>query len=463
MNDSINDIPEELLPALRVMILRILECEQLSSEASENLKHTISQIESKLKHNGISLNTHVSQSDMEKAQKYMGGLSGITTNNQSKRSYDNNSNGFDFPTALVGYGIAIMLISSFLSWIGGVISELWAKGIIQIILGVLGTTGIGILIYKLNENGVFDDIKKYLNEKKYERIIKKKEKEKINLVKAKEKRKSESLNICKKEPSDSKTSVKVVKRLVATALAITSFSAGCHIADSEKFNGKSVTFFQMKGTDDRIRQRYVDFDSFSKEEYMLLEMDIIKEKGNKYSFDSSNMRALASNSMSLLTLYNDCGLFLSTPSYYNFEKELSPYLDVYDTELVKLFSDYRNIILYYAFNDEINNYDRALKMFMSDCHKIIYNDKLCELGNPIIQSTHSFSDVSLIAKIAVLTISDILLSTVNDDEYYCIYHDKYFSTEELREHIDNLLSIYEPRIKNKYIENEIIKKYIKMK
>ena len=79
---------------------------------------------------------------MEKAQRYMGGFSGINNNNNH---YENDSDGLGFVGGFVGVMIVIALIGSFFMWLGEVLTDLWSKGIIQMILGAIGLGGVGFL------------------------------------------------------------------------------------------------------------------------------------------------------------------------------------------------------------------------------------------------------------------------------------------------------------------------------
>ena len=137
--NNIDDIPKEMLPAIRMMLLDTIQSNVLSSDVVYELREIISYIESKLKNNNISLNTYVSQSDMEKAQRYMRGFSGINNNNNY---YENDSDGFGVVGGFVGVMIVIALIGSFFRWLGEILTDLWSKGIIQIVLGGLGVGGL---------------------------------------------------------------------------------------------------------------------------------------------------------------------------------------------------------------------------------------------------------------------------------------------------------------------------------
>ena len=161
---------EELLAYRKVFIMMLNSNEKIPVFIIDEIKDIIKYIETKLNSNHVSLNTPVSQSDIEKARKYMGGFSGINNSqsNYNKRSKD--IDGFDVATWLVGAGIVLSLISSFFNWVGQVLTDLWSKGIIQMILGAIGLGGLGYGVYILNENGSFDEIKKYFEKKKIERV-----------------------------------------------------------------------------------------------------------------------------------------------------------------------------------------------------------------------------------------------------------------------------------------------------
>ena len=113
MNDDIENIPSELLPAVRATILEIIESGMVSNEAKQMLRNTLSSIERKMRKNGISLSTTVSERDMEKAQRYMGGFPGVGNSLNNYHQHNKDIDGGDVATWLVGAGIVLSFISSF--------------------------------------------------------------------------------------------------------------------------------------------------------------------------------------------------------------------------------------------------------------------------------------------------------------------------------------------------------------
>ena len=258
--NAIDDIPKEVLPAIRMMLLDTINSGLLTYEAISEVKEIVSYIESKLKDNNISLSTSVSQADIERAQKYMGGFSGISNSNINYNNYKKGLEGSDIAVGFVVIMILLSMIGSFFSWLGGVISNLWTSGIIPGILGALGLGGVGVGIYKLYENGFFDKIKNYFEEKKIEKSKKKKYKQNIDKVKEREK-------IDSKESEEEKGNLLgtigqfvkdvFVSYTVCTILA----TVGYHIIDKNEFNGQKLSFIKVGNLEDEQYRPQQEFNT----------------------------------------------------------------------------------------------------------------------------------------------------------------------------------------------------------
>lgn len=465
---AIDDIPKEMLPAVRMMLLDTINSGLLTSAAVTEVKAMISYIESKMKDNGVSLNTSVSSYDMEKAQKYMGGFSGINNNNYYNNNSDDDIIG-NFFAGFVGVLIVLGLIVTILKWIGNAISYLWTSGIIPMILGAIGLGVAGFGIYKLYENGFFDKVKEYLENKKKEKAKKKKQEKSVKKVKTAEKTTSKSTEEEKEDKYDK--AWKVIKSLYATYAALLVLgTAGYHIVDKSEFNGKKISLGYYGRTND---QQYKPLYEFNPNLQVLLNSrsskdimyDVPEERSwfdpNNYSLANWNLIPIVADNIGDVNQYIATGNFNGDAYYYHIDKTLSPFLDTYDTELVEMFMDYRNAIVYYAANNMREELGRTLDAFYTDCYLMFLREKTYQLGNPFGMHSYKFSEASPLAKVAVLQICKYLLEI----DYYKTPSVDYFPNnsiigysvnfQDLKDFVERELSYAKNQNRNK----EYIKHY----
>lgn len=396
---------------------------------------------------------------MEKAQRYMGGFSGINNNNNH---YENDSDGFGFVGDFVGVMIVIALIGSFFMWLGEELTDLWSKGIIQMILGALGLGGVGFLGYKLYENGTFEKIKKYFEEKEIQKT--KEKSKKTNLSKTKEKTNNSS---SKNQDNNSKsdTTKSSIKRLIATTTAITVLGSGYHILNTNTFNGRKISLLSCGRLEDyqypptyNFNKLYllgnnINFDTF---------MYDIDE--NRDSFLSPDYYGLDYNDLDKICMINinDVNKYLKnenysfSPNYYLFETMFFNFLDCYDTYAVKMFSDYRNGIIYYASCNKKEELQKLVIDFIKTCDLFINTDNTYQLGNPIIQWSYKYRDLSPLAKMIILNICDAIFQIdmgylddclVYYDETRDIYKKAYL--RYVRKNVDYMLDYLKKENRNR--------------
>lgn len=454
----------ELLAYRKTFILILNSGESIPFEVRNELEDMISYIESKLKDNNISLSTSVSQADMERAQKYMGGFSGISNSNINYKNYKKGLEGSDIAVGFVVIMILLSMIGSFFSWLGGVISNLWTSGIIPGILGALGLGGVGVGIYKLYEKGFFDKIKNYFEEKKIEKSKKKKYKQSINKAKERE-------TAVSKESEEEKGNLlgtigQFVKDVFVsyTVCAILA-TVGYHIVDKNEFNGQKLSLKKIGRLEDKQYHPQQEFNanwevlknSYSCKDIMY---DIPEEREwnepNHYSLDIEKLEDfMVYANIDDIRKYIKFGYVCDNPSYYHFDKALYTFLDDYDKELVEIFTDYQNAMIYYASKDMRQELYDILNSFYIDCHLLFLEEKTYQLGNPICMCSYKFDDASNLAKIVSLSICDNLLkiSYMDEPEFYC-YSEKLsrgylINLREIRDFVESELEIAKRHDKNK--------------
>ena len=459
----VNSIPTEALAATRRSLINILQNADVPYQLRNNLQEIISYIENRMKDQGISLNTTISQADMQKAQNYLGSFSGINSNNY----YNNNSDDFDiignFFASLVGILIALGLIASFFNWVGNVISYLWTSGIIPAILGAIGLGATSFGIYKLYEIGFFEKIEEYLKNKKNEKFKK-------GTIQVKSKKKTTSKVSDKKQKGNiSENGVLFAKSFIAYSAVITLLgTAGYHIIDKNEFNGKKISLSYHGRT---YNQQYRPHYEFNPNLQVLLNSrssrdimyDVPEERSwydpNNYSLNYQELVSIIIDNIDDVNRYIATGKFDNEAHYYHINKTLYPFLNNYDTELVEMFMDYKNAIVYYAANDMIDELYYTLNDFYIDCYLMFLEEKTYQLGNPLGMYSYRFIDASPLAKVVVLEICNSLLQINHSQasDMYC-YSDKLsigycINFEELKDFVETKLSNAEQRTKQqKYIK-----------
>lgn len=461
---EIDKMPKEMLLASRKLFLGLIDSGRLGEDSVDELRELISYIESKLKNDNVSLSTPVSQADMEKAQKYMGGFSGISNSNINYNDYKKELDGNDIIGGIIVGAVALVIISSFFSWLGGVISNLWTSGIIPGILGALGLGGVGVGIYKLYENGFFDKINNYFEEKKIEKSKKKKYKQSISKVKEREKANS-------KETEEEKGNLlgtigQFVKDVfVSYTMCAILATVGYHIVDKNELNGQKLSFKKVGNLEDKQYRPQQEFNAnweVLKNSYICKDImyDIPEDRKwnepNHYSLDIEELeKFMVYPHINDISMYIRFGYVYENPTYYHFDKALCPFLDIYDKELVEIFNDYQNAIIYYASNDMRQELYDALNAFYIDCHLLFLEEKTYQLGNPICMFSYKFDDASNLAKIVSLSICNNLLkiSYMKEPEFYC-YSEKLsrgylINLREIEDFVQSELEIAKHRDKNK--------------
>lgn len=459
--NNIDDIPKEILPAIRMMLLDTIQSNVLSSDVTHELKEMISCIESKLKDNNISLSTSVSQADMERAQKYMGSFSSISNSNINYNNYKKGLEGSDIAVGFVVIMILLSMIGSFFSWLGGVISNLWTSGIIPGVLGALGLGGVGVGIYKLYEKGFFDKIKNYFEEKKIEKSKQKKYKQSINKVKCEEK------SVSKESKKDKilELLADISDSIVITSIAFTILGTiGYHIVDKNEFNGQKLSLKKLGRLEDvqyRPQQEFnanweVLKNSKSSKDVMY---DIPEERKwhepDHYSLDIEVLEDVTDDNIYAVRRYKKLGSFSGVPKYYHLDETLFPFLNDYDKELVEMFMDYRNAMVYYASNDMSQELYNAINNFYIDCHLLFLEEKTYQLGNPFFMCSYKFDEASSLAKVVSLEICNSLLSIEDDDIEETLCHSEKLSNwyiinlREIKDFVERELEIAKRHDKNK--------------
>lgn len=461
--NNTDDIPKEILPAIRMMLLDTIQSNVLSSDVTHELKEMILCIESKLKDNNISLNTSVSQADMERAQKYMGGFSGISNSNISYNNYKKGLEGSDIAVGFVVIMILLSMIGSFFSWLGGVISNLWTSGIIPGILGALGLGGVGVGIYKLYENGFFDKIKNYFEEKKIEKNKKKKYKQSISKVKEREK-------INSKESEEEKENllgiiIYFVKNVFIsyTTCAILA-TVGYHIVDKNEFNGQKISLEKVGRLEDEQYRPQQEFNAnwevlknsrSSKDIMYDVPEERKRDEPDHYILDTKVLEDIADDNIYGVRRCMKGGSFSGVPKYYHLDKTLFPFVNDYDKELIEMFMDYRNAMVYYASNDMSQELYNAINNFYIDCYLLFLEEKTYQLSNHFFMCSYKFDEASSLAKVVSLEICNSLLSIEDDyvEEVFC-YSEKLsrsylINLQELRDFVESELEIAKRQDKNK--------------
>jgi len=460
----VNSIPVEVLAATRMSLLNVIQNAEIPHDLRSDLKEIIAYIESRMRDNGVNLNTYVSQADMEKAQKYMGGLSGIADNNNY---YEKETDDFWVSSGVVCFVIVLTLVVSFFNWLGGVISDLWAKGIIQTILAIIGMGGIGVGVYKLYDNGFFEKIEEYFQKKK---IAKKKKQKNISKVKSNEKVVSKVIN--NKEKRDvADTVYKCVKNFAITTTAITMLGVvGYHIVDQNEFNGQKLCLYKKGRVEGASYYPHREFNTnlevlINSKSSKNIMYDVLEERKwnepNNYILDNINLKKITNDNIDNINSYIRTGSFSGRPRYYHLDKTLYPFLDTFDVELIEVFNDYRNAIVYYASNNNQEELKKTLESFYIDCDLMFTNEHTYELGNPIVRYCNKFKDASSLAKMVALEICDSLLSIEyqNNNEIYC-YSNRLsigynVDIQEIREFVESNL----PKLRERVANREYVKYY----
>ena len=461
--EQIDNMPREVLLATRKLFLGIIESGRLEENVNDELRELVLYIETKLKRNNISLNTYVSQSDMEKAQRYMSGFSGINDNNNNNY-YENDSDGFEFVGGFVGVMIVITLIGSFFRWLGEILTDLWSKGIIQIVLGGLGVGGLIFLGYKLYENGTFEKIKKYFEDKEKQKL--KEKAKKINLSKTKEKTNTSS---SKNNNTKSDTTKSSIKRLVATATAITVLGTGYHILDTNTFNGKKISLMKGGRLEDKQYQSNYKFNKLlllgKNINYDDIMYDINDDRtsfftGDYYRLDYDKLQEICSININDVNRYMKNESYSFEPSFYFFDRMFFTFFDGFDTLTIKMFNDYRNGIVYCASHNKQEELENTIIDFIKTCDLFIMKENTYQLGNPVVQASYKFRDLSPLAQMVVLNICDAILRlniTYIDDNF--TYFNKnsskweYININTLKRSINDKLDNFQKKnVKMKYIK-----------
>ena len=428
----VNNIPIDLLAATRMTLINIIKTGDLPSMVIDELKEIISYIEQKMNENNIDLNTYVSNSDMQKAQKYMGGYSGIKFDNNFEKEYDEG----DIWVKLCGIAIGLYLLYCLIVWIGSVLTNLWNQGIIQIILAIIGVGGAGVGIYRLWEFGFFDKIKSFFENQKNTDITKRNNK--IDTYSKK------NLKTIKNNSSKSDNKTPVVKFL-ATATVIALLGAGYNVIDKNAFNGKKISLFKFGRYDETQIQPSYEFNDLlivgksSSSDAIIDEIDISFENDSKYlikpkycCIDYDELRNLYNDELSSLNEYNDSKIYEGEQKYYHFDRTLSFWENGFVEQVINLFTDYRNALIYYASKGDYDKFSEIYSNFVCDCYFFIKKDNVLQLGNPFIQGSWKFSDLHVTDQKIILIMCDELLN-INLD-YGCIYvRDNSYDSVKVRE------------------------------
>jgi len=457
----VNDIPIEALAATRISLLNVIQNSEIPYDLCNDLKEIVLYIESRMKDNNISLNTSVSQADMERAQKYMGGFSGISNSNINYNNYKKGLEGSDIAVGFVVIMILLSMIGSFFSWLGGVISNLWTSGIIPGILGALGLGGVGVGIYKLYENGFFDKIKNYFEEKKIEKSKQKKYKQSINKVKCEEKSVSKEL----KKDKIIELLADISDSIVITSIAFTILgTVGYHIVDKNEFNGQKLSLKKLGRLEDvqyRPQQEFnanweVLKNSRSSKDIMYdVPEERKRDEPDHYILDTDVLEDIVDDNIYGVRRCMKGGSFSGVPKYYHLDKTLFPFVNDYDKELIEMFMDYRNAMVYYASNDMSQELYNTINDFYIDCYLLFLEEKTYQLGNPFFMCSYKFDEASSLAKVVSLEICNSLLSIEDDDiEETLCYSEKLsnwyiINLREIKDFVERELEIAKRHDKNK--------------
>ena len=164
---------------------------------------------------------------------------------------------------------------------------------------------------------------------------------------------------------------------------------------------------------------------------------------------------LASYNMYYVYNYIHNDNFNGEPCYYYLHNVLEPFLDSYDKDVVKMFNDYRNAIVYYAASDMRDELYDTIKYFYIDAYWFFQKGETYQLGNPIHLRSYKYKDISPLAKEVILQISRGLLDIKYPGYRYitclgtipgtgCVV-----DVEELSEFIDEEIIKVRDRNKNK--------------
>lgn len=435
--EIIDNIPIELLPAMRKFLLETLSTGQLKANAYNNIKETIKYIEQKMNENNIDLNTYVSNSDIQKAQKYMGGYSGVKFDNNFEKEYDDG----DIWAKLCGIAIGLYLLYCLIVWIGSVLTNLWNQGIIQIILIALGVGGTSYGIYKLWENGFFDKIKRYFDNKTV----------KNNTSKRNAKVKTYSKSNYKNTKSNKKSTVKIL----ATATVLALLGTGYKILDKNVYNGKKVSLFKYGRVTEKQNHPYYDFNDLlilgkkcdasgilNKDDSVFFEEDSkYFIKPSYYRLNKDALKKMCKDSMDSARMYMSNREFNGEEKYYHFDRELYFYQYGFSTEMLNLFTEYRNALIYYASKNNYEEFKNVYNLFLVDCSKFVMNDYVYQVGSPLVQGSYRFSDLSNIDRYVILSLCNAILDISNTEGMnYCVRYIEndqtfYVSADDLKRNV----------------------------